>query len=58
MTEFKLTTEKIVNIFGVELFRIELTTDCKWGKKGEKGGFIDTLKTPIWGCSGIWGYLG
>lgn len=34
---FKLTTESIVNAFGVKLFRVELTIDCKWGKAGEKG---------------------
>ena len=41
MKHFKLTSEKIVNAFGVELFRIELTIDCKWGKIGDKGGFIE-----------------
>ena len=40
MKHFKLTSEKIVNFFGVELFRIELTIDCKWGKIGDKGGFV------------------
>ena len=38
---FKLTTESIVNLFGVTLFRIELTIDCKWGQKGDKGGFVE-----------------
>ncbi len=41
---FKLTAETKVNIFGVKLFRIELTIDCKWGKKGEKGGWIESEK--------------
>ena len=41
MKHFKLTAEKIVNAFGVNLFRIELTIDCKWGKAGDKGGFIE-----------------
>ena len=38
---FKLTTESIVNMFGVTLFRIELTVDCKWGQKGDKGGWVE-----------------
>lgn len=46
MNYFKLTKEKKVNIFGVTLFRLELTIDCKWGKKGDQGGWIDTLETP------------
>jgi len=41
MSHYKLTSESIVNVFGVKLFRIELTIDCKWGKKGDKGGFIE-----------------
>ena len=41
MKHFKLTTESIVNSFGAKLFRIELTIDCKWGKIGDKGGFIE-----------------
>src|SRR3984885_15052119 len=46
MKYFKLTAEKKVNIFGIELFRIELTADCKWGKKGEKGGWIESENCP------------
>ena len=42
MKHFKLTTEFIENIFGTKLFRIELTIDCKWGKAGDKGGFLET----------------
>jgi hypothetical protein len=38
---FKLTSETTENIFGTTLFRIELTIDCKWGKVGDKGGFIE-----------------
>ena len=45
-TYFKLTTETKVNIFGITLFRLELTIDCKHGKSGDKGGWIDTLLTP------------
>lgn len=40
MTNFKLTTETKVNIFGTTLFRIELTADCRWGRKGDRGGFL------------------
>ena len=38
---FKLTNETKVNIFGVKLFRIECTVDCKWAKVGEKGGWVE-----------------
>ncbi len=38
---FKLTNETKVNIFGVKLFRIECTVDCKWAKVGDKGGWIE-----------------
>ena len=41
MKHFKLTSESITNIFGVKLFRIELTIDCKWGNIGDKGGFLE-----------------
>jgi hypothetical protein len=41
MNHFKLTPESITNICGVKLFRIELTIDCKWGKIGDKGGFLE-----------------
>ena len=34
MKHFKLTTETKVGLFGVTLFRVELTMDCKWGKIG------------------------
>lgn len=39
---FKLTAEKKVNLWGATLFRIELTIDCKWGKKGDKGGWVES----------------
>lgn len=38
---FKLTNETKVNIFGVKLFRIECTMDCKWAKVGDKGGWVE-----------------
>ena len=41
MKHFKLTTESKVNLLGVKLFRVELTIDCKWGKKGDKGGYVE-----------------
>jgi len=44
MKHFKLSTESKVNSFGVTLFRIELTVDCKWGKKGDKGGWVESEK--------------
>ena len=38
---FRLTNETKVNAFGVTLFRIQCTLDCKWAKVGEKGGWIE-----------------
>lgn len=42
MGYFKLTDEFKINIFGIKLFRMELTIDCKWGKQGDKGGWLDS----------------
>ena len=41
MKHFKLTSETKVIFLGKTLFRIELITDCKWGKIGDKGGFLE-----------------
>ena len=41
MKNYKLTDETKTLPNGVILKRIELTQDCKWGKKGEKGGWIE-----------------
>jgi len=38
---FKLTSETTVSILGTTLFRVELTIDCAFGKKGDKGGFVE-----------------
>ena len=38
---FKLTNETKVNAFGVTLFRIECTIECKWAKVGDKGGWVE-----------------
>ena len=50
MKHYKLTEEtKVIN--SVLLYRIELTDDCKWGSKGEKGGWIekeDNLYDNAW----------
>ena len=57
MTKFKLITETKVNLFGVTLFRIELTADCKWGKIGEKGGYIEkkeNLSGNAWVSGDAW----
>ena len=40
MKYFKLTSETKV-VSGITLYRIELTMDCKWGNKGDKGGWIE-----------------
>ena len=48
---FKLTNETKVNIFGVTLFRIECTIDCKWAKVGDKGGWVekeDNIRGNAW----------
>ena len=43
---FKVTTESKVNLFGITLFRLELTIDCKWGKAGDKGGWVESEFLP------------
>lgn len=51
MKYFKLTSEFVVNAFGVKLFRIEATIDSKYAKTGEKGGFVekeDNLSGDAW----------
>lgn len=54
MSHFKLTSESIVNAFGVKLFRIELTIDCKWGKAGDEGGFLEK-KSNLSGNAWVYG---
>jgi len=46
MTPYKFTNEKKM-IYGKEFYRIELTEDCKWGKKGNLGGFIESTANLI-----------
>ena len=41
MLHFKLTDTTKVHK-GIILYQIELTRDCKWGKKGDKGGWVET----------------
>ena len=41
MSHFKLRTDLTNNFYGRTLFRVELTIDCKWGKKGEIGGWVE-----------------
>ena len=41
MKHFKLTSEHIVNIFGVKLFKIEAIIKGNWGEIGTKGGYIE-----------------
>ena len=36
---WKMSTET-KTVYGIKLTQIELTIDCKWGKKGDKGGWI------------------
>ena len=37
---FKLTAETKIYI-GITLFRVELISNCKWGKKGDLGGWVE-----------------
>ena len=37
---FELTSESKVDSFGGTLFRVKLTIDCKWGKAGDLGGWV------------------
>ena len=37
---FELTSESKVDSFGGALFRVKLTIDCKWGKAGALGGWV------------------
>ncbi len=41
MRHFKLTTNTKFSVLGTKLFQVELTIDCKFGKKGDLGGFIE-----------------
>ena len=41
MKHFKLSTVTKVNAIGITLFRVELTLDCKFGKKGDLGGWVE-----------------
>ena len=45
---YKLTDET-KKIGDVILYRIELTEDCKWGNKGDKGGWIEKESNLISG---------
>lgn len=59
MTNYKLT-EETKEYKGITLHRIELTEDCKWGKKGDKGGWVesmDNLSGGAWvsGNAEVWG---
>jgi len=47
MTHFRLTKETMINEAGVQLYRIELTEDCNWGKKGDKGGWVEKAENLV-----------
>jgi hypothetical protein len=56
MTHYKLT-EKTKDIGYAVLHRIELIEDCKWGKKGDKGGWIEkqsNLTGDAWVYGDAW----
>ena len=42
--KFELTKETKVNLFGVKLFRIKAKVDGKYYKKGEIGGWVESLE--------------
>ena len=57
MTKYKLTNETKTLPNGVVLKRIELTEDCKWGKAGDKGGWIEkesNLQGDAWVYGNAW----
>jgi len=45
MKYFKLSTNSKVNALGITLFQLELTIDCKWGKAGDLGGWVESENT-------------
>ena len=47
MTRFRLTEKTMINEAGHRLYRIELTEDCNWGKKGEKGGWVEKAENLV-----------
>ena len=42
MSKFKLTKESKELLCGTKVYRIELLIDTLWGKKGDKGGFVES----------------
>ena len=42
--KFELMDDFIINIFGIKLFRLKAKVDGKHYKKGEIGGFVESLK--------------
>ena len=51
---WKLSGNTKIGISGITLFQLELTIDCKFGKSGDLGGFVeseDSLKNEnSWLC--------
>lgn len=48
---FELTSESKVDSFGRTLFRVKLTIDCKWGKAGDLGGWVqkdENIQDSAW----------
>ena len=39
---FKLTSNFKIGYNGIKLFQVELTVDCKFGKSGDLGGFLES----------------
>ena len=44
MKHFKLTSNFITNTFGTKLFQLQLNIDCKFGKKGDLGGYVEKVE--------------
>ena len=56
---FELTAESKVDSFGRTLFRVKLTIDCKWGKAGDLGGWVqkkENIQDSAWVSGKAWVY--
>ncbi|HPQ79708.1 MAG TPA: polymer-forming cytoskeletal protein, partial [Candidatus Dojkabacteria bacterium] len=54
---FELTSESKVDSFGGTLFRVKLTIDCKWGKAGDLGGWVqedENIQGFAWVSDNAW----
>lgn len=54
MKHYKIRKDLTKNFNGTTLYRIELTTDCQWGKKGDLGGWIEN-ENNLFGDAWVYG---